>query len=55
MYVPKGRKSEECVCTACRKILTPSTAFYYVDGCNFAITASAPPYCRECYREKYGR
>lgn len=54
MYVNKVKKSGECLCTACKKALTPSTAFYYVDGCNCAITSNAPPYCRECYIEKYG-
>ena len=57
MMYPKGRKNTttECACTKCGKELTPAAAFYYVDSCNFAITNSAKPYCKECYIETYGR
>ena len=41
-------------CTSCGKVLEPKDAYCYVDPNNFAITNNAPPYCRECYREKYG-
>ena len=51
----KGKKVTKCTCNKCGKELTPNTAFYYVDECNWAITNNAPPYCRECYKEVYGK
>ena len=57
MMYPKhiNKKATKCIiCKKCGKELTPATAFYYVDGCNCAITNNAPAYCRECYREVYG-
>ena len=42
-------------CAKCGKKLTLKTAYYYVDGCNYGITNSAKPHCKECYIEKYGR
>lgn len=56
MYANKPRKAaKKCKCTKCSKELTPETAFYYVDSCNYAITNNAPPYCYECYKETYKR
>lgn len=56
MYPKAKRKTKnEYICSMCGKKLTPSTAFFYVDSCNFAITENSPPLCRECYEEKYGR
>ena len=57
MMYPKrsNRTPQKCACTKCGKELTPSTAFYYVDSCNFAITNSSKPYCKACYLETYGR
>lgn len=54
MYPKKAKKNKNCTCTKCGKELTPATAYYYVDGCNCAITNSAPPYCKECYKVVYG-
>ena len=52
----KARKAQKNLqCNKCKKELTPATAYYYVDSCNCAITQNAPPYCRECYIEMYGR
>lgn len=56
MMFPKiGRasKTPKLVCCVCGKELTPSTAYYYVDESNYAITNSAPPHCYECGKEKY--
>lgn len=55
MYVEKPKKAGKCNCTTCGKSLSPEMAYYYVDGCNCAITNNAPPYCKECYIEKYGK
>lgn len=56
MYPQRKKQSlKKLTCFKCGKELTPSTAYYYVDGCNCAITDSAPPYCKPCYIEKYGR
>jgi hypothetical protein len=57
MMYPKNKRraATKCVCTTCGKELTPTTAFYYVDGCNCAITENAPPFCYDCYVLKYGR
>ena len=35
-------------CCVCGKSLTPAEAYYDVDGDNYAITRSAPPYCVDC-------
>ena len=57
MYVKHKRTKpiKKLTCHKCSKELTPDIAYYYVDGCNCAITDSAPPYCRECYKIVYGR
>ena len=57
MMYPKQKrhKVNELQCYKCQKKLTPATAYYYVDSCNCAITDNAPPHCKECYIEKYGR
>lgn len=56
IYVKPSKNSalKKCNCSKCGKELTPSTAYYYVDGCNCAITDSAPPHCKECYIKTYG-
>ncbi len=55
MYPKTKRKTEkQYICSMCGENLTPSTAFFYVDSCNFAITENSSPLCRECYRKKYG-
>lgn len=55
MYPKNGRRNnKKCTCVKCKKKLTPRTAYYYVDGCNAAITNNAPPYCEDCYRETFG-
>ncbi len=51
----KQRKTGQLQCNKCKKMLTPPTAFYYVDSCNCAITDNAPPHCKECYIATYGR
>ena len=51
----QNNKLENCNCEKCKKELTPSEAYYYVDGCNCAITQNAKPYCRECYKIVFGR
>lgn len=55
MYPTTRRKRTKVkyICADCKDTLTPSTAFFYVDGCNFAITENSLPLCRECYRKKY--
>lgn len=56
MYPKSGKRTpQKCNCTKCGQELTPATAYYYVDSCNFAITNSAQPYCRECYIQTFGR
>lgn len=55
MYPKQCKKSGETVCCVCGKRLTPAQAFYYVDGCNFAITNSAKPHCEECCAAKKGK
>lgn len=57
MMYPKQKqtKTEALQCCKCKKQLTPSTAYYYVDSCNCAITSNAPPHCKECYVDAYGR
>lgn len=51
-----GRKSikDKYICSACGIVLEAKDAYCYVDPNNFAITNNSLPYCRECYREKYG-
>ena len=51
----KTTKIKNCNCEKCKKELTPAEAYYYVDSCNCAITQSAKPYCRECYKIAFGR
>lgn len=41
-------------CCICGKKLTLDKAYYYVDGCNFAITNNAKPYCKDC-KDKKGK
>ena len=56
MYPPKTNNNiKNCNCTGCGKELTPKTAYYYVDSCNFAITNNSQPYCKPCYIKKYGK
>lgn len=54
--IPKTRSrvQSKYICTECKKELSPAEAYFYVDSCNYAITENAKPYCRECYRERYG-
>ena len=53
---PRTRRKvkDKYICSACKKELTPSEAYFYCDADNYAITENAPPYCRECYRNVYG-
>ena len=44
----KANKSKTVNCCICGKTLTPSKAYYSVDGNNFAITNNAKPYCKNC-------
>lgn len=53
MYARQAKTTKKCKCTKCGKELTPATAFYYVDSCNFAITNNSKPYCLECYKATY--
>lgn len=55
MMYPKRRKAsaKPVPCDKCKKMLSPSEACYYVDGCNTAITDNSPPYCKECYQATY--
>ncbi len=39
-------------CCICGKQLAPAEAWYDVDGDNYAITQSAPPYCVVCKDKK---
>ena len=54
LYAKQSKTKNTIVkCTKCGNELTPDQACYYVDGCNFAITNSSPPYCIKCYKETY--
>lgn len=55
MMFPRTKRTaaSTCKCTKCGKELTPAQAYYYVDGCNCAITQSAQPYCIYCYRQTF--
>lgn len=54
IYPKRPRKAaKKYKCNKCGKELTPATAYFYVDSCNFAITENAPPYCIECYKIVY--
>lgn len=57
MMYPKFKPSKRTLlrCYKCKQELTPKTAYYYVDGCNCAITRNAPPFCKDCYIATYGR
>ena len=57
MMYPRRRtsKNKKYTCHNCGKELIPSTAYFYVDGCNCAITDNAPPYCKACYKLVYGK
>lgn len=57
MMYPRRRKStvKKYTCNKCGKELIPATAYFYVDGCNCAITDNAPAHCRECYISVYGK
>lgn len=48
----KTAKYKTVCCCVCGKELTPDKAYYYVDGCNFAITNNAKPYCKDCKDKK---
>lgn len=48
----KNKVSNRLRCSKCGKELTPKTAYYYVDGCNCAITDNALPLCLECCENK---
>ena len=48
-------KLKKYTCCKCGKELTPSTAYFYVDGCNCAITDNAQAHCKECYISVYGK
>ena len=49
MFAGRSRRVPNTVrCASCRKELTASEAFYKVDGCNYAITNSAKPFCFDC-------
>ncbi len=50
----KRKTADSYVCSGCGKTLSPRDAFFYVDSCNCAITDNSKPFCRECYRIKYG-
>lgn len=54
---PRTKKAapKSYTCALCGKQLEPKDAYFYVDGCNCAITDSALPYCIKCYADKYGR
>lgn len=56
MMYPKLKRTaqKKLLCAKCGKPLTPETAYYYVDGCNCAITANAPAHCLDCYKAVYG-
>ena len=53
---PRNRKNikNKYICAMCGKELEAKEAYCYVDENNCAITQNALPYCRECYRIKYG-
>lgn len=55
--MPRTKKSapKSYICSKCKQELLPKDAYFYVDGCNYAITDNALAYCRECYREVYDR
>lgn len=58
MMYPRNKRQKaekKLTCNNCGKELTPAIAYYYVDGCNCAITSNAPPHCKECYIKKYGK
>ena len=53
MYAKQKTENHKTVCCCvCGKTLTPDKAYYYVDGCNFAITNNAKPYCKDCKDKK---
>ena len=52
MYTKKPKKTKIVCCCVCGKKLKPNEAYYYVDGCNFAITNNAKPYCKDCKKER---
>lgn len=55
MYAKHKTANHKTVCCCvCGKQLTPDKAYYYVDGCNFAITNNAKPYCKDCKDKKEG-
>lgn len=52
-YPPYSRKSQKkYICHGCGKVLDAKEAYFSVDGNNYAITANAPPYCKECCDER---
>ena len=50
MMFPKYEKTKYKIvnCCVCGKPLTPSEAYYCVDGNNYAITNNSKPYCKDC-------
>lgn len=42
-------------CAKCKEINCTRHIYFYVDESNRAITKSSKPYCRNCYREVYGK
>lgn len=54
--IPTRRRKipKKFICATCGKSLTPKEAYCYVDPNNCAITDNALPYCRECYKKKFG-
>ena len=56
MYPRRKSTAQKTVnCCVCGKSLTPAEAWYDVDGDNYAITQSAPPYCGVCKDTKKKR
>ena len=42
------------ICCNCKVKLCESHTYYYVDGNNICITNNSLPYCKSCYKKKYG-
>jgi hypothetical protein len=47
MYTGKSKKLSN-VCSKCNKTCLPSDIYFYVDGCNFAITNNSKGICKDC-------